>query len=253
MMPRVGQALRDARTKREIALSDVERVTKIRVKFLRAMEEDRWEDLPAPVYARSFLSTYARFLGLDQEPLVEEYLRTVEGADRPEPIPTGVMRPGSLRRGRSVKPSGLLAAGAVAAALLGLVVLAIVGLGSDGDDEGRTVAAEDKRAGKPSTSTTAQPRTTGETTVELRATAEVWVCLVDADGAQLVRGEILAAGQARGPFASRGFEMTFGNGSIEMTVDGEPVRVPPLAEPLGYGVAPSGARRLDPGSGPTCA
>ena len=65
MAPRVGQVLREARSERGIKLSEVERVTKIREKFLLAMEEERWEALPAPVYARSFLSAYARFLGLD--------------------------------------------------------------------------------------------------------------------------------------------------------------------------------------------
>lgn len=261
MTPRVGQALREARTQRDIELAEVERVTKIRVKFLRAMEEDRWEDLPAPVYARSFLSAYARLLGLDEEPLVEEYDKTVEGAGRPEPIPAGVVRAGSVSRARSVKPFGLVVAASVTAGLLGLLVVAVVRLSNGGGDHGgRRAAGTGERAagtgkgtGETSTSTTPQPPTTGsEVSVQLLAKGEVWVCLIDADGARLVNGETLVADQARGPFASERFEMTFGNGSIQMTVDGEPVRVPPLAEPLGYRVSPSGARRLAPGSQPTC-
>jgi cytoskeleton protein RodZ len=259
MTPKIGQALREARTERGIELTEVERVTKIRVKFLRAMEEDRWAELPAPVYARSFLSTYARFVGLDDEALVEEYDRTVEGADRPEPIPAGVMRPGSLSRGRFVKPFGMVVGGSVAAALLVLIVVALVSSGGGGDGDGGGGGGE-KQAGaagetRESTSTptaTAPAATESEVSLQLRPTAEVWVCLVDAQGRPLVNGELLAADQARGPFAGREFEMRFGNGSIEMTVDGQPVKVPALAEPLGYRVNPSGARRIDTSEQPTC-
>jgi hypothetical protein len=76
--------------------------------------------------------------------------------------------------------------------------------------------------------------------------------LIDADGDHLVNGETLAAGDSRGPFASQSFEMTFGNGSIEMTVDDQPVAVPALAEPLGYRVGPSGVSRLASSSQPDC-
>src|SRR5215207_6150442 len=108
MATRIGKALREARSDRGIELSEAERVTKIRAKLLRAMEEERWEDLPEPVYVRAFLSTYARFLGLDDAPLVEEYSRTVEAAQEPEPIPEGVLRPGELSGHRTPRQLGLL-------------------------------------------------------------------------------------------------------------------------------------------------
>jgi hypothetical protein len=259
MAPQIGQALREARTELGIELSEVERVTKIRIKFLRAMEEDRWEALPAPAYARGFLSTYARFLGLDDEALVDKYRRTAEGADRPEPIPPQVLRPGRRRRGPSIKPVALLFAGLLVAAALGLVIVGSLGGSDDGDD------AADKRVGRAAGS--AVNTTNGETTavpggeqpvgqssevaVELRSTGTVWVCLVD-DRDQAPVNETLTANEVRGPFESRAFEVTFGNGSIEMTVDGEPAEVPNLAEPLGYRITPSGVRRLDPASQPSC-
>jgi Helix-turn-helix domain len=254
MTPQVGQALRKARTERGIELSEVERVTKIRIKFLRAMEEDRWEALPAPVYARSFLTTYARFLGLEEDALLMEYGRTVEGAGRPEPIPAGVVRRGSRSRARAFKPPGIVVAGSVAAALLVLIVVAVASLSGDGDDRGGgQTPATGKGAGGPPASTATQPaRVSAEMSVQLRATGEVWVCLVDVEGRRLVNGEVLAVDELRGPFTARGFEMTFGNGLIELAVDGEPIEVPPLAEPLGYRVTASGARRLDSGAQPDC-
>src|SRR4030095_13037375 len=100
MATRIGQALREARLERGIELSEVERVTKIRVKFLRAMEEERWEELPEPVYARGFLSAYARYLDLDDGPLVEEYRRGVESAGGSEQNPGGGLRRGPVRPGR---------------------------------------------------------------------------------------------------------------------------------------------------------
>src|SRR5918994_6078378 len=101
MAPQIGKTLHEARAERGIELTEVERVTRIRVDFLRAMEEDRWEALPAPAYARGFLTTYARFLGLDDQALVDEYRRTAEQEDRAEPIPYTVLRPGVLGRSRS--------------------------------------------------------------------------------------------------------------------------------------------------------
>jgi Helix-turn-helix domain len=254
MAPQVGQTLRKARMERGIELSEVERATYIRIKFLSAMEEDRWEALPAPAYARSFLSAYARFLGLDDQALVDQYRRTTEGVDRPEPIPPTVLQPGVLRRrSRSIKPFALLFAGLFATVLLGLVIVGSLGGSDDGGD------AADKRGGKTAGSAAANT-TTGETpgaqasevSLELRSTGTVWVCLVDDENRAPVNSETLTPNEVRGPFDSRAFEVTLGNGSVEMTVDGEPAEIPPVAEPLGYRITPSGVRELDPSSRPTC-
>jgi hypothetical protein len=245
----IGQALREARVRRGIELSEVERVTKIRSKFLRAMEEDRWEELPAPVYTRSFLSTYARFLDLDDKALVDEYNRWGESEDRAEPIPPQVVRRGVLRPRRPVRPVALLLASLLAAGVvLGLMIAALGGSGDGGDAVDR---GADKRAG----STTEQPTTTeqaDEVSVELRSTGDVWVCLVDDRDRAVVNGETLAANQARGPFDGRAFDVTFGNGSVEMTVDGEPADIPPLAEPVGYRITARGVRELEPSAQPSC-
>ena len=253
MAPRVGQALREARTKRGIALNDVERATQVRVQFLRALEEERWDRLPDPERGREFLSAYARYLDLDDEALLEVYDGSRERERRPGPIPAGVLRPARLPRDRSSRPLVMVGAGA-AVILLGVVLVAALGSSGDDDDGANPAPAVQKQPGETSTSPTARaPASSGEVSVELSATAEVWVCMIDADGAQPVDGETLTAGEARGPFSSRRFELTLGNGSLEMTVNGDPVTVPPLAEPLGFRVTADGAKRLAPGAGPTCA
>lgn len=250
----VGQVLQEARTRGGLDLTEAERVTKIRVKFLRAMEEDRWEALPAPVYARGFLSIYARYLGLDDEPLLEEYERTAEGAGRPEPIPTGAIRPGNIRpRRRPLKPAFVWVAGLAAAALLGLVIVGSLGNSGGGGHSGQGKKRPVKQAPSEATTTTpASGPADSKVSLELLSTAEVWVCLVDSDNRALL-AETLPPGEQRGPFEARAFDVTFGNGSVEMTVDGEPASVPPLAEPLGYRITTSGVHRLDPSAEPTCA
>jgi cytoskeleton protein RodZ len=253
MAASVGQTLRKARAERKIELSEVEEVTKIRVKFLLAMEQDEWDDLPGPAYARSFLASYARLLGLDEAALVEQYRGEVEKGDRVEPLPA-VIKPGSISRPTSARPAVLVVAGLVAVVALGLVIAAALG-GSDGDDGADRHAAKDA---SPTPAATAEPTTTTgavsatDVSLELRATADVWVCLVDERGRPEVAGETLASGEARGPFEGPGFEVTLGNGSVELSVDGEPARVPPLAEPLAYRITPDGADRVDAASGPDC-
>jgi cytoskeleton protein RodZ len=260
-MAGVGEALRKARTERGIELSEVERVTKIREKFLQAMEEDRWDALPAPAYARGFLSIYARYLDLDEAALLDRYATTVE-ADRPEPIPESVIKPGVLRQNRparrglaiELEPVAKVAAGVIAVVIVGLVIIGSVG-GSSNSGGGEKPKGGHRHGGtRPATTTSTTTGTAppGQVSLELRSTATVWVCLVDDTGHALVNGETLTADQDRGPFDGSGFEVTFGNGSVEMTVDGQPAQVPPVAEPVGYRISSAGVRRLDPSSQPTC-
>lgn len=86
----------------------------------------------------------------------------------------------------------------------------------------------------------------------MRATGTVWVCLIGDRGHALVNGETLTADEVRGPFEARAFKVTFGNGSVEMEVDGNPVGLPQVAEPLGYQVTAQGVSELNPSSRPTC-
>ena len=61
----LGELLREARRQRAITLADVERDTRINAAYIEALEAERFDVLPAPVYARGFLRSYAKYLGLD--------------------------------------------------------------------------------------------------------------------------------------------------------------------------------------------
>lgn len=69
----IGNSLRTAREKQGLGYPDVELATKIRAKYIRALEEEDFTVLPGDAYIRGFLRTYADYLGLDGEIYVEEY------------------------------------------------------------------------------------------------------------------------------------------------------------------------------------
>src|SRR4051795_8042355 len=69
----IGERLREARMRRKIDIADVETATKIRAKYLRALENEEFGLLPGPTFVKTFLRTYADYLGLDAQLLIEEY------------------------------------------------------------------------------------------------------------------------------------------------------------------------------------
>jgi hypothetical protein len=69
----IGSSLREARTRQGIDFPEMETRTKIRAKYLRLLEEDQFDQLPAPTYVKGFLRTYADALGLEGQLYVDEY------------------------------------------------------------------------------------------------------------------------------------------------------------------------------------
>jgi len=69
----IGATLREARVRQDLDFPELEERTKIRPKYLRALENEQFEALPAPTYVRGFLRSYAEALGLDGQPFVDEY------------------------------------------------------------------------------------------------------------------------------------------------------------------------------------
>jgi cytoskeletal protein RodZ len=69
----IGNSLREARLRQGYELPRVEADTKIRAKYLRALEEERFEVLPGETYVKGFLRTYSEYLGLDGHLYVDEF------------------------------------------------------------------------------------------------------------------------------------------------------------------------------------
>src|SRR5262245_18751738 len=140
-MPEIDSTLREARMRARIDISEIETETKIRAKYLRALENEEWDLLPGSTYVKSFLKTYAEALGLDARLLVEEYkLRheRLSGEELSRPI--GPTTPGAARRRPAPPglPPGVIVAACVVALLVGLFVL---GKLAGGDDDGKPSGA----------------------------------------------------------------------------------------------------------------
>src|SRR5215210_2248642 len=100
-MQAIGERLREARMRQGLDLTEVEIATKIRAKYLRAMENDEFSMLPGTTYVKSFLRTYAEYLGLDAQLLVEEFRAQHEPrgvGEMPSFVPPGRARPPRDRR-----------------------------------------------------------------------------------------------------------------------------------------------------------
>jgi transcriptional regulator with XRE-family HTH domain len=256
-MADIGSLLRETRIRKKIDITTVEDATKIRAKYLRALENEEWVVLPGPTYVKTFLRTYAQFLGLDPRLLVEEYSARFE---EPEDLEVAAFAPRRRlpdRARRVGPPSRGVGALLLVAAFIGfLLVLGLTG----GDDNGGTSTSSTGSA------TRSGPRQGGEPTpvggrerpakrnvrLEVVAARNVWVCVVDADGTARVNAETLAAGDRKGPFRSKAFRVTVGNGGGDLRIDGRRRDTPDRAEPIGYLVRPSGTKVLAASSRPTC-
>lgn len=123
----VGKKLREARTRRKLTLDEVETATKIRGRYLQALENEDWDQLPGDTYTRAFIRTYGRLVGLDGDRLAEEQRRS-RGAARPgerlprvDPKPRRVTRRGSRFR----MPSWLVAALVILSVAMALFVVGV--------------------------------------------------------------------------------------------------------------------------------
>ena len=121
-MGQIGNTLREARLRLGLSLADAQKATKIRGRYLEALEQERFAMLPAAAYARGFLRSYAELLELDPEPLLQELIPALAELEPPPPPP-----PPTHRR-LPVARRTLAIAGAVVALLAGL---ALVGLDVD--------------------------------------------------------------------------------------------------------------------------
>ena len=252
-----------------IDVSEIEAQTKIRAKYLRALENEEWGLLPGPTFVKSFLRTYAQALGLDGKALVEEYRLHHEKPSEAmlEPIVSSSARgrgrgrasPG--RAGGDPGPSRgyMLAVGTIVAIIILLIVLLVTG-GSSNSPSGSKNAATTK---KPRTATakrhhtatsgTATRANAGIVALSLTPSAAVYVCLIGENGRKLIPGEELQAGQSTATYHSKRFDITLGNNSVTLYIDGRPRSVPASSTAIGYSITKArGRKSLPAAQQPTC-
>jgi cytoskeleton protein RodZ len=108
-MFQLGNSLREARIRHGIELAQVAADTRIRSRYLRALEDERFEDIPGSVYAKGFLRTYADYLGLDSQLFVDEYNARFS-ADDAAPAPAQLQLDSRPMRSYAVATAAVLVA-----------------------------------------------------------------------------------------------------------------------------------------------
>ncbi len=163
-MTPLGETLQRARLARGVTLEEAERTTRISRRYLEALENENFGLLPAPVYARGFLRTYARYLGLEPSDLLP--LFPVGYLDVPllEPMP------------RVTTPRTWPGSGLLAAAVVGMLLVVVVGLYALGGSEGGGqpvfgVQTQSPESGAGAEETPTGPRAVAPLTVEPALTA----------------------------------------------------------------------------------
>lgn len=259
-MPDIGSTLREARMRARIDISEIETETKIRAKYLRALENEEWDLLPGPTYVKSFLRTYADALGLDGKLLIEEYKLRHERLSDVELQP--IAPPG--QRDRRRPPRAIASRGwIVAVAVIGLVAaLYFLGKG-DGDDTdgGKAGSTAPTTTQSPSSSGTASPPPAKKkkaaapkhAKLTVVATGQVSACLKAAGERTLIDGVVLTSGARQGPYKSSRFRLQLSTSEARLVVNGKSQRVAAAANGVGYEITPTKVRRLPRSKWPECA
>lgn len=214
-----GLWLRRQREMREVPLREVADVTKISLRYLEALEQDRFDVLPAPVFAKGFLREYSRYVGLDADEVVNSFLiangEAVEGADEEEEA--GVEK----RNDRKIPPSAVLALLLIVAVI---VAVALVGKYRDRQPvPAPPIAAPVPLPPKPvaSVETVVANAPAVPLTVIIDFTEDCWVeAIVDSDRSI---SELRVQGESMRLEAQDGVLLTLGNpGGVRVEVNGRP-------------------------------
>ncbi len=207
----IGTTLRDARVRRDISLQKAEADTKIRVKYIQAMENEDFDILPAGTYVKGFLRTYAEYLGIDYQLILDEYNDRFGTGDYKEHlvVQTGKTRKpgkgGTLRKPR--KQTNYLFVAVFAVVII--AVLAYLGWGNSTSEKPTLITTT--ATGAQTTTTVAAPVVTTPATTPTRTkpvqleslviTADVedsWVRIrKNNEDGEIIWEDILASGESK--------------------------------------------------------
>jgi cytoskeleton protein RodZ len=213
----IGSSLREARMRQGLDFPQIEAATKIRGKYLRALEEEHFAQLPAQTYVKGFLRTYAEYLGLDGQLYVDEFnSRYVVGEEEP---PIRAHRTVRTRQRRRLQSSVLVAA------LVGiaLVTALVIAAWKSGSPEGQHVV------GLAPTPVTRKhkPRPNGPASITLIAKRDVLLTVrKSAPTGKVLFNDTLPAGKAK-HFTTKRLWLQVGTPeNLRITVNTERVPLP---------------------------
>jgi cytoskeleton protein RodZ len=130
----IGSSLREARLRQELDFPALEERTKIRPKYLRALEDERFDLLPAPTYVKGFLRSYAEALGLDGQPFVDEYNSRFAVGDDDVVVRATRRVPAPRSRDRQARESRMAVVALLAIGVLTALVIAAWRFGGPEED-----------------------------------------------------------------------------------------------------------------------
>lgn len=241
--------------RQRLDITDVEAQTKIRAKYLRALENEDFGMLPGATFVKSFLRTYAEFLGLDPHLLVEEYRVRHDPRDESELTPFARPPRGRERRRPPRRPAWLPVAAAVIAILVVLFVLGLTGGSNDEAGTGSTPTAArqtstaKKRSARKRSSTNkkAAARRPARVRVRVAPAAATYVCVDKGAGTRVVFEGTLSSPKS---WTARRLRVNLGRRAVRLTVNNRRVRVPSGTDPIGYDFRPNSRRELALGQRP---
>lgn len=234
----IGTTLRESRVRRSLTLQQVEEDTKIRVKYVQAMENEDWDVMPGVTYVKGFLRTYATYLGLDPDVIIDEFRSrgVAPPADRTEPFGgSSVIGKPRSHRGRNT---------IVVVAVVCLVVLGVIyaiGIGSDkGDEPSTKPGALGITSPSPSASPSPSPAATPGVKPGLRDVVSVaavdgdcWIQVRRDDDAGVVLFSGTLAKGERKSFKGAVLWLRMGNPSaVRLTIEGTKAKAIDEVDPV---------------------
>ena len=236
----------------KIDITEVEAATKIRAKYLRALENEEWDLLPGPTFVKSFLRTYARLPRARRALLVEEYKLRYE---RPSDARAAAAQPQAGRRGASARRRAVPAAAPLVAVVRRAdrrVLCRARHRSATAATTGNAAATrrradhrhrrQARRTSARRTRTTAPSRPPAGAPPVL-ATGAVWVCLVDGDGTRSIAGRDAAAPASTGTFTAGKLHGDLRQRrACRCASTASAARARRRGDRVGYDVTPAGAR-----------
>jgi len=247
-MPGIGDTLREARMRQDLDIADVETRTKIRAKYLRALENEEFGTLPGSTFVKTFLRTYAEVLGLDPHRLVEEYRAGYEARDEAEQPALGPPAASTRDRERRGLPGP---PGPAAIALFALVavvgLLLVLGLTGGEDGAGEQDRTETVRRQRTQTERAKPKPKPSSVTLQVVTTVPTYACVDRGEGTGILFQGTLEGTRS---FRGRRLRVNLGKTSVRLRVNGKPVVLQPGPNPAGFEFTPKGRRELPLGKRP---
>jgi cytoskeleton protein RodZ len=153
----IGNSLREARLRQSLDFPEIEQATKIRPKYLRALEDEQFDILPGQTYVKGFLRSYAEYLGLDGQLYVDEYNSRYIHVD--EETPLRARSTSSLSRAGPRFEMSVVLVALAAIGILTLLVFAAWRFGSNTPDTAIPDFSTQPPAASPTTKARKRART----------------------------------------------------------------------------------------------